>query len=75
MNFSQLDDHKEAYEMILVVLGHRRGGSIAKNTIITTADGKRLDTDTIIDYFNELRCPFLAGKPKIFIVEACRYRR
>jgi len=46
-----------------------KGGNTVKNTIITTTDGKRLDTKTTIDFFNDFHCPTLVGKLKIFILK------
>ncbi len=56
----------EADMFILVVLSHGRDGCII------TSDGRQIATEAIYERFNNQRCPNLAGKPKFFIVQACR---
>ena len=58
------NDHADM--MILVVLSHGREGQII------TSDGRGVDTEEIYAQFNNVNCPKLKGKPKFFIVQACR---
>ena len=37
-----------------------------------TADGRSINLERIYEYFNNKNCPDLKGKPKFFIVQACR---
>ncbi|XP_028411570.1 caspase-3-like [Dendronephthya gigantea] len=39
------------------------------------SDSKHLDIKDIIDMFKEVKCKALAGKPKIFFIQACRGSR
>ena len=52
--------------MILAVLSHGRDGQVV------TSDGLPVDTEDIYARFNNTNCPLLQGKPKFFIVQACR---
>jgi hypothetical protein len=36
------------------------------------SDGEPLDISAIVDLFKETNCPALAGKPKMFFIQACR---
>ena len=36
------------------------------------ADGQSIDMEYIYEFFNNRNCPLLRGKPKFFIVQACR---
>lgn len=59
-------ENESADMMILVVLSHGREGQII------TSDGRGVDTEEIYAQFNNVNCPKLKGKPKFFIVQACR---
>jgi len=64
--FASNPDHREADMMILAVLSHGRDGQVV------TSDGLPVDTEDIYARFNNTNCPLLQGKPKFFIVQACR---
>ncbi len=64
--FAGLDDHREADMMILAVLSHGRDGHVF------ATDGTVVEVETIYEKFNNMRCPHLRGKPKFFIIQACR---
>ena len=36
------------------------------------SDGKALDIKSVTNLFKEDKCPGLAGKPKLFFIQACR---
>ncbi len=52
--------------MILAVLSHGRDGHIY------ATDGSVIYVESIYEKFNNSRCPLLQGKPKFFIIQACR---
>ena len=64
--FAANPKHRETDMMILVVLSHGRDGQII------TSDGRNIETEQIYAEFNNANCPNLRGKPKFFIVQACR---
>ncbi len=63
--FARRPEHIKADMMILVVLTHGLDG------VIYASNGK-IDTEDIYKEFNNTNCPNLKGKPKFFIVQACR---
>jgi len=58
--------HKEANMAVVGILSHGKDG------IVYAADGQSIDMEYIYEYFNNKNCPALQGKPKFFIVQACR---
>ena len=65
--FASNPEHESADMMILVILSHGRD-----NGQIITSDGTPVYTEDIYAQFNNVNCPKLKGKPKFFIVQACR---
>ena len=57
---------READMMILVILSHGR------DSAIFASDGGHIPTEEIYKKFNNENCPALMGKPKFFIIQACR---
>jgi len=51
---------------VVVILSHGTHGRVA------AADGRELETEWILRQFNNQGCPALKGKPKMFILQACR---
>ena len=45
---------------------------IFRDSAIIAADGRIIHTEDIYSRFNNSNCPALLGKPKFFIVQACR---
>lgn len=64
--FSADEGQSSADMMILVVLSHGRDGHVI------ASDGSSIGTETIYEKFNNEHCPALQGKPKFFIIQACR---
>jgi len=64
--FAAAPEHRDADMMILVILSHGR------DSAIIAADGRIIHTEDIYSRFNNSNCPALLGKPKFFIVQACR---
>ncbi|CAL8126738.1 unnamed protein product [Orchesella dallaii] len=63
------EDHSEADCLVVAIMTHGE-----KNTIYLS-DGTQLPVNLIWEKFEANACPTLAGKPKIFIVQACRGKR
>ena len=65
-SFAENPDHVRSDMMILVVLSHGR-----ENQLISV-DGLGVDLELMFEHFNNVNCPVLIGKPKFFIIQACR---
>ena len=59
-------EHQQSQMCIVVVLSHGREGAVISR------DNDGVSVASIIDKFNSSKCPALAGKPKLFIFQACR---
>ena len=59
--------HKDYDVFFCVIMSHGN----EKNEICTT-DNEVININEIQDYFKPKNCPSLRGKPKIFIIQACR---
>ena len=46
--------------------------SHGKEGVVYAADGQSINMEYIYEFFNNRNCPLLQGKPKFFIVQACR---
>ena len=64
--FSELADHKHADACVVCILSHGEEG------YIFGTDGRKILLDSILSLFDNSHCKNLIGKPKIFIVQACR---
>lgn len=59
-------DHKNKDCFVCCILSHGDKG------IIYGTDGKEASIYELTSYFTGLKCPSLAGKPKIFFIQACQ---
>lgn len=64
--FSQHTGHAQGDCAIVCILSHGEEG------YIFGADGKKFELDAVFSLFDNTCCPNLRGKPKIFIIQACR---
>lgn len=64
--FCQNKIHEESDMTVVVILSHGKDG------LVYAADGQSIDMEYIYEFFNNRNCPYLQGKPKFFIVQACR---
>ena len=64
--FSQHPGHQAAESTVVCILSHGEEG------YIFGADGKKFELDAIFELFDNTSCRHLLGKPKIFIIQACR---
>ncbi|RZC36072.1 Peptidase C14 domain containing protein [Asbolus verrucosus] len=60
-------DHTDADCLVIAVMSHGDDGKVY-------ARDRDYPTKTLWKYFNACICPSLAGKPKLFFVQACRGR-
>uniref|UniRef100_A0A1X7SLT2 Caspase family p20 domain-containing protein n=1 Tax=Amphimedon queenslandica TaxID=400682 RepID=A0A1X7SLT2_AMPQE len=63
----QQKDHSEFCTFFVVILSHGDEGNI-----VYASDGQAMKLDDIFQYFSASSCLSLGGKPKVFIVQACR---
>ncbi|KAK6965718.1 Caspase-2 [Biomphalaria glabrata] len=64
--FSRLKDHETSDACFICLLSHGEEG------YIFGTDGKRIPLEEIFMLFGNTNCKGLIGKPKIFIIQACR---
>jgi len=58
--------HEESDMTVVAILSHGKDG------VVYSADGQSINMEYIYEFFNNKNCPMLQGKPKFFIVQACR---
>lgn len=64
--FAMLDDHYQADCCVVCLLSHGEDG------YLFGTDGRKLELDKIFSLFDNNSCKSLIGKPKIFVIQACR---
>jgi len=64
--FAQMPEHQEAQCCVICLMSHGEEG------YLTTKEGDKVLLDEIFTLFNNLNCPNLAGKPKLFFIQSCR---
>ncbi|XP_057336232.1 caspase-2-like [Microplitis mediator] len=77
--FSQLGKLRSVDCCFVVISGHgdsnENGESVIQgvdHTGVASTQHREITCNKIIDYFSAENCPNLAGKPKVFIFQACR---
>ncbi|XP_005113266.2 cell death protein 3, partial [Aplysia californica] len=65
-DFARRKEHKRADACVICLLSHGEEG------YIFGTDGKRIPLDEIFLLFGNTNCKELMGKPKVFIIQACR---
>ena len=64
--FASLREHEEAQCCVVCLMSHGEEG------FLTTKEGDKVPLDEIFAMFNNVNCPRLAGKPKLFFIQSCR---
>ena len=64
--FAAHPNHQNNHCAAVAVLTHGEEG------YLYGVDGAKLHINTMVALFNARQCPALAGKPKMFILQACR---
>ena len=59
-------DHRKMDSLVVCILTHGVEGKLYKT------DDKLIPVDMVCKFFNGLSCPTLVGKPKLFLIQACR---
>ena len=58
-------DHSNYDAFVCCFLTHGKLG------VLYTSDGKPIRILDIVEYFDDLHCPSLRGKPKMFFIQSC----
>ncbi|XP_023322075.1 caspase-1 [Eurytemora carolleeae] len=66
LQFRNKPEHQQADMAIICILSH------GQNDVIAGSDGREMKTDWLVEQFSNTNCPGLRGKPKFFILQACR---
>ncbi|KAM5155989.1 caspase-8 isoform 1-T1 [Callospermophilus lateralis] len=66
LKFYQSEDHNNKDCFICCILSHGDEG------IIYGTDGQKVSIFELTSYFTGSKCPSLAGKPKVFFIQACQ---
>lgn len=66
IEFATHPKHKQMHSCVVVVLTH------GEYDFITGVDGKQINLHQFLACLNAKNAPNLAGKPKIFFLQACR---
>lgn len=64
--FSKENIHMDVDSLVVVFMSHGEDG------IMYTSDEKIIQDEEVIEFFNNINCPGLEGKPKVFIFQHCR---
>nr|CAH0100029.1 unnamed protein product [Daphnia galeata] len=70
--FTKSEDHNDADSVVVAVMSHGKSGTHDEGTLIYTKDCKFFSSEDLLRRFNNLNCPLLKGKPKIFFFQFCR---
>lgn len=65
-DFSKRKEHNDAQACVICLMSHGEEG------YLTSKEGDRIILDDIFNMFNNINCPSLAGKPKLFFIQSCR---
>ncbi|KAK3104824.1 hypothetical protein FSP39_011023 [Pinctada imbricata] len=65
-DFAADPGHKVGEACMVCLLSHGEEGHIYGT------DGKKLELDSVFNLFSNVHCKYLMGKPKIFVIQACR---
>ena len=71
--FTKCEEHATADSTVVAVMSHGKGGNHEEGTLIYTRDCNFLSSEDILRRFNNINCPLLKGKPKLFLFQFCRY--
>lgn len=63
------DDHTDCDSLVVVFMSH---GGVRKNQEFIWTYEKEVNTSELWKNFTPEKCPSLAGKPKMFFIQACR---
>lgn len=58
--------------IVVSIMSHGEEGDTQESSQIITADARKIQVSWILEQFNNVNCPALINKPKIFIFQICR---
>ena len=64
--FAGLPEHQDSDCCVVCLLSHGEEG------FVFGTDGNKIPMDEIFEMYDNSRCRGLLGKPKVFIIQACR---
>ncbi|KAI6208716.1 Caspase Recruitment and Peptidase C14 domain containing protein [Aphelenchoides besseyi] len=64
--FVKRNEHRKAHSCVVIVQTH------GEQDLLVGVDGDRICVHDFLSCFNSKAAPFLAGKPKLFFIQACR---
>lgn len=67
--FARHEKHRQSDSAVVIVLTH------GKNGYFCGIDEELAPIDQFVSALNASNCPALAGKPKLFLFQACRGRK
>lgn len=66
MEFARMKEHEKCHSAVVVILTH------GNRDILYGTDNQTVPVENIVACLGNANCPNLIGKPKIFIIQACR---
>ena len=63
---SKISGHKDAQMCVVIMSSH------GNKDVILSSDLQSVTISSLLENFSRDNCPGLAGKPKLFIINACR---
>ena len=70
--FTKCEDHSQADSTVVAIMSHGKSGTHDEGTLIYTKDCKYISSEDLLRRFNNLNCPLLKDKPKMFFFQFCR---
>lgn len=71
-HFAKRPEHQEADSTIVAIMSHGEGGTHEEGTRVCTRDMKFISSEEVLRRFNNVGCPLLKNKPKMFFFQFCR---
>lgn len=71
-NKSASDGSHPTNALVVVILSHGSGDYLCGVNYSETNPGDKISVDEVMDIVSNRNCPHLIGKPKIFVLQACR---
>ena len=65
-SFANMPEHEESEMCVVILMSH------GNKDVIISRNGQDVPVSSLLDKFTTTNCPSLVGKPKLFIIQACR---
>ena len=66
-SFANMPEHQDSEMCVVIFMSH------GNKDVIKSRDGQTVPVSSLLDMFTKTNCPALVGKPKLFVIQACRY--